>query len=190
VLGWDTLAGEELWSLVASMKYAHDAPGMVWSRWSSLIKYGVELDFNIDTGQFVYTNVPGNAHDTKQILALEKNSGADTYKDIGDDGIGGETKINVTALAMSKQFDVFDSELLKCDLHTSGDSGYGVDIMVFQDSLISAGLTLSEKTSGLSRVPVGTHATLFLFQLYDNSAFRAVFETLDFWFNVHGERRL
>lgn len=187
VLGWDTPADYEYWSLVANMKFAHDAKNMVWARSSNLVKYGVELDFGIDTGEFVYVNSPSTAHPTKQILALEKNSDPDIYKDISQDQLSG---IAVAALAMSKQFDVFDAELLKGDLHTSGDAGYEVDLTVFKDSLTSGAPTISNITSGMYRFPIGTHATRFLFQLYDNTAFRCVFERLDFYFNVHGERRL
>lgn len=185
VLGWNTPADYEYWSLVANMKFAHDAKNMVWARSSNLIKYGVELDFGIDTGQFVYIYPFINY----QILALEKNSDPDTYTDILDDGIGGETKVSVAALAMSKQFDVFDAELLKGDLHTSGDTGYEVDLTVWKN-LLSGTPTISNITSGMYRFPIGTNATRFLFQLYDNTAFRCVFERLDFYFNVHGERRL
>lgn len=189
MLSWGGPVAYRYWMLAVDMKFAQDAAGMVWSRWNSLINYGVELDFNIDTGEFVYVNHSDPVHTTRQILKLEGNTGADTYKDISEDELSG---VPVEALAMSKQFDVFDAELLKCDLHTSGDAGYSVELRVLKDSL-SAGagdVVKSGVTNGLYRFPIGTHAKAFLFQLFDETAFRCVFEKLDFYFNVHGERRL
>lgn len=183
---------------VANMMFAQDVDSIVWTEWGVPMQYGVELDEYLDDSDFVFLRPYYNASDKAQVLKLDGNTGNDTHVDIKDDGVGSESKTNVTLGVQSKYFYLFDSEMIKCDLYMERNLGItpSTTLTLYADPTNIPGtpptptVTKSNPRIGMNRFPVGTNGMVFMFKISDNSASDLILERLNFYYNVHGERRL
>lgn len=177
---------------VANMKFATDVDSIIWTEFGIRMKFGVELDEYIDDGDFVFISPYISAQAKAQILKLEGNSGADTYVNISDDGIGGENKSNVSCGAKSRYFDLFDAEMLHVDIENevaTPSSSYVVQLYSDISGSMAVVKTLTNPTNGENRFPIGTNARTFMVQVVESSSSAIALRTIDLYFNVHGRRR-
>lgn len=179
--------------LVANMLFVNSPEEIIWTRWRAYIKYGLELDYSIDGGDFVYVVEYLPAGAPKQILKLEGNSGANTYVDIWDDGLGAELTLNVAMECISKYFDLKDAEMLHADIENevaTPTSSYDVKLFSDISGTMAEVVNFDNPTNGEHRFPIGTNARTFMVKITENSSSAIILRTVDLYFNVHGRRRV
>ncbi len=190
----DTSESEQGEQLVANLMFAQSPEDIIWTKWRCHVAFGVEHDFSIDDGAFVYAClVPApTPYLQKQLLKLEANTGADIYKDKYYN-----TTANVGIIIYSKHYEVFDSELIKLDfVIDKASAAYdGYYLKVYEANV--AGFvygtelaTITNPQNAMIFLPIGTHAKKFSFKLLETSASALILHGFTFYYNQHGERRL
>lgn len=184
--------------LVANLIFAGSAEEIVWTKAQLFIRYAVELHAYKDNYAFVYVSTLSSTPTLpSQLLKLEANSGDDTYVDLAYKSPTETFSVPVEAVIRSKKFELFDSELLKIDIDMErsvenpvAPNEFAIRIFADNFSMTEEKIHLVNPSNQLYLLPIGTHGRVFQLRFSEDSNSSFTANSLDFYFNRHGHRRV